>query len=77
MFLLIAFKCEYCDRKYAYKGDLTKHLRTHLGDNIYKCAVCDEGFQWKKDLNRHSNEHYKQERDNLGATFVPNINQTQ
>lgn len=58
-----AFGCEFCDRKYAQKGDLRKHLQTHVGANIYKCKDCDKDFLYHAELVRHSYEHYKQQTD--------------
>lgn len=55
---LIAFACEHCDRKYAYKQDLNKHLQTHVG-NVYNCEECGERFRLLIELQRHSFQHYK------------------
>lgn len=74
---LIAFSCEFCDRKYTYKGDLNKHRQTHVGDNVYKCGICDKGFRFMVDFNRHSNEHYKQDRDKMSENSNANSNSTQ
>lgn len=60
IFSKTAYECEFCpDRRYAYKGDLTKHMLVHVGNNIYKCGVCGKGFRYFKDLTRHSFVHYK------------------
>lgn len=62
-FLLLAFICEICpDKKYKYKGDLNKHMRTHLGENMYQCNLCDENFRLDWQLKRHSFVHYKKEK---------------
>lgn len=60
--MFTAYVCEYCDRRYAYQQDFKKHLRTHVGDNIYKCEICDKGFLLHRHLNKHLLEHYKEER---------------
>lgn len=61
--LMVAFVCEFCAKKYAYKGDLNKHLRTHVGDNIYKCDECGQGFRLLAEIKQHSIEHYKQKKE--------------
>lgn len=58
----LAFTCEFCAKRYAHKGDLTKHLQTHLGNNIYKCDECGKGFRLLVDLRKHSYEHYKEKK---------------
>lgn len=52
-------QCPYCDKTYKYIGDLNKHLREHLGENIYKCKECPAEFKRPLDLRKHSFDHYK------------------
>lgn len=59
-----ACKCPHCGRAYSQSGDLNKHLRTHVGENIYKCSVCEMTFRLPWDLRRHSFEHYKAQQNN-------------
>lgn len=60
----IEFECEFCSgRFFEYKGDLTKHMQTHVGDYIYKCDVCDQGFRYHTALRQHSFEHYKEDKE--------------
>lgn len=58
--LFVAYVCEYCDRRYAYQQDFKKHLRIHVGDNIYKCETCGKGFLLHQHLKEHLLEHYKE-----------------
>lgn len=67
-----AFICEYCHRKYTYKGDLNKHLQIHLGNNIYRCKSCEKGFRLYEELRQHSFEHYKEDREKLGTDSTNN-----
>lgn len=53
-----SLKCSYCEKAFKHRTDLTKHLRTHLGDKMYKCPDCSEGFRKPWDLKRHSFVHY-------------------
>lgn len=66
IFSFSAFECEFCDRKYAHKGDLTKHLQIHVGNNIYTCEQCGMGFRLHLELRNHTYEHYKQDKQKSG-----------
>lgn len=36
-----------------------KHLKVHLGENVYKCTKCTESFRLLQDLNFHKmNNHH-------------------
>lgn len=52
--------CEFCSQTFKYKGDYTRHLRTHLGDELYACEEpgCTKRFRYSLDLERHKAEHY-------------------
>jgi hypothetical protein len=42
-------QCQYCDRAYALKGDLTKHMRkAHLDSKAFRLVV---------ELREHQREH--------------------
>lgn len=56
-----------CHNSYRYKGDLIKHMKTHLGDDIYRCDVCGQGFQYHADLKLHTFEHYKKDKSKREA----------
>lgn len=71
-FYFTAFQCEHCDRRYAYKGDLTKHRQTHVGDNLYECESCDKAFRYYADLTKHSYEHYREEKLKQNSNNVNN-----
>lgn len=60
MFIL-AFACDFCGKKYAYKQDLQKHLSVHVGNNIYQCDLCEQGFRLTSELRHHKYKHYKKE----------------
>jgi KRAB domain-containing zinc finger protein len=53
-------QCEYCEMAYAQKNDLIKHMKIHVGDDIYRCTIdgCLEGFRLQADLKRHYAVHY-------------------
>lgn len=53
-------ECSYCDRAYASKGDLVKHLqKVHVGSAVYKCTKCSEGFPRIVELREHLLVHYE------------------
>lgn len=54
------YQCQYCEKAYAQSNDLTKHLRSHLGPNIYKCEIegCNDSFSKFGELKLHKQEHF-------------------
>lgn len=51
------FGCEYCEKVYKYRGDLNKHLKTHVGDMLYKCDLCHKQFRFMLELKEHLYVH--------------------
>ncbi len=49
------YECEHCQRRFASRKDLKRHMRTHTGEKPYKCYVCDKGFSQKNNMIRHLN----------------------
>ena len=49
------FKCEQCDKAYAYKKDLQMHkIAKHTApENKPKCVICGKIFNYEENLNRH------------------------
>ena len=37
---------------------MVKHLRTHLGKNVYQCEYCDEAFPKHGELKKHWRIHF-------------------
>lgn len=52
--------CSHCNKAYSQSNDLMKHLRTHLGPNVYKCDIgdCLEAFTTFSKLRNHKQIHY-------------------
>ena len=52
------FKCDECDKAYAYSCDLRRHVRlTHRRERNYVCTVCKKGFSFPSELNGHMMMH--------------------
>ena len=48
------FKCVYCNKSFAQKGNLNTHISSvHNGRNPIECEICAIDFESKKDLKEH------------------------
>ncbi|XP_043276256.1 transcription factor hamlet-like isoform X2 [Venturia canescens] len=55
------YTCKYCGKIFPRSANLTRHLRTHTGEQPYKCKYCDRSFSISSNLQRHvRNIHDKQ-----------------
>ncbi|XP_053268285.1 gastrula zinc finger protein XlCGF48.2 [Pleuronectes platessa] len=52
-----SFSCSQCGKRYSYKGDLNKHVRSHTGEKQFSCSECGKRFSHRGDLNRHMRSH--------------------
>ncbi|GBN42055.1 hypothetical protein AVEN_244610-1, partial [Araneus ventricosus] len=51
------FVCPTCLKSFAWKNYLTKHMKTHTGENLFRCRICDKVFGRNDNLNRHMRIH--------------------
>ncbi|XP_011874108.1 PREDICTED: PR domain zinc finger protein 16-like isoform X1 [Vollenhovia emeryi] len=55
------YSCKFCGKVFPRSANLTRHLRTHTGEQPYKCKYCERSFSISSNLQRHvRNIHDKQ-----------------
>ncbi|CAL4106980.1 unnamed protein product, partial [Meganyctiphanes norvegica] len=55
------YACKYCGKVFPRSANLTRHLRTHTGEQPYKCKFCERSFSISSNLQRHvRNIHNKE-----------------
>ncbi|BES92295.1 Zinc finger, C2H2 type [Nesidiocoris tenuis] len=55
------YACKFCGKVFPRSANLTRHLRTHTGEQPYKCKYCDRSFSISSNLQRHvRNIHNKE-----------------
>ena len=47
------YSCKYCGKMFPRSANLTRHLRTHTGEQPYKCKYCERSFSISSNLQRH------------------------
>lgn len=51
--------CPYCNKSFAFKKSLNRHVFTHSGEKPYNCLVCDKAFGRNSHLQQHMQIHNK------------------
>ncbi|ETN74678.1 zinc finger, C2H2 type, partial [Necator americanus] len=56
------YTCKFCQKVFPRSANLTRHLRTHTGEQPYKerpfrCPRCDRCFGQQTNLDRHLKKH--------------------
>lgn len=55
------YACKFCDKVFPRSANLTRHLRTHTGEQPYTCKYCARSFSISSNLQRHvRNIHNKE-----------------
>ncbi|KAL3315046.1 hypothetical protein Ciccas_006328 [Cichlidogyrus casuarinus] len=56
------YNCTYCGKLFPRSANLTRHIRTHTGEQPYKCAYCPRCFSISSNLQRHIRNIHQKER---------------
>lgn len=57
------YACKYCGKVFPRSANLTRHVRTHTGEQPYRCSHCERSFSISSNLQRHVRNIHRQERN--------------
>ena len=44
------YECEFCSKQFPRAANLTRHLRSHTGEQPYTCLMCTRAFSISSNL---------------------------
>lgn len=56
------YACKFCGKVFPRSANLTRHLRTHTGEQPYSCKYCERSFSISSNLQRHVRNIHNKER---------------
>ena len=56
------YMCRYCGKAFPRSANLTRHLRTHTGEQPYRCKYCRRCFSISSNLQRHVRNIHNREK---------------
>ncbi|VDO98729.1 unnamed protein product [Soboliphyme baturini] len=56
------YTCKFCGKRFPRSANLTRHLRTHTGEQPYKCQYCERCFSISSNLQRHVRNIHNREK---------------
>ncbi|XP_061749003.1 gastrula zinc finger protein XlCGF8.2DB-like [Nerophis ophidion] len=52
------FQCSRCDKTFANKGNLKRHMRNHTDEKPFTCSVCKKRFSCRDQMMSHVRKHF-------------------
>jgi uncharacterized Zn-finger protein len=52
------YECEFCSKQFPRAANLTRHLRSHTGEQPYTCLMCTRSFSISSNLQVRSNHFF-------------------
>ena len=69
------FKCDFCQKSYTSKQNLSIHVRTHAGENPYKCEICQKSFPVESSMKTHMKTHIEMNKEEKSEEAPGFLNQ--
>ena len=53
------FSCGVCGRNFKLKGDIKRHVETHIEGISFPCKSCDKAFSSRHSLSSHRSQYHR------------------